>query len=180
MSFERTATAILLKRIKGFPVVAVTGPRQSGKTTLVKTLFNEKPYISLEDMDNRAFAQQDPRGFLAQFPDGAILDEVQRVPDLFSYLQTRVDTDGRMGLFILTGSQQFGLLSNITQSLAGRVSLPPHYSLFPWKTITDYLIRIRNLSICCFSKECILQFMIVDWSRKCGMRIIWQPILNET
>lgn len=123
MTIKRTETATLLKRIQGFPVVALTGPRQSGKTTLVKTLFQEKPYVSLEDLDTRAFAQGDPRGFLAQYPDGAVLDEVQRVPDLFSYLQTRVDADGRMGLFILTGSQQFGLLSHITQSLAGRVSL---------------------------------------------------------
>ena len=84
-------------------------------------MFADKPYVSLEDPDERQFAEQDPRGFLNRYPDGAVLDEVQRCPELFSYLQGIVDNDGRMGLFVLTGSQQFGLLSKITQSLAGRV-----------------------------------------------------------
>ena len=81
--------------------------------------------MSLEELDQRDYATNDPRRFLAQFPDGAVLDEVQKCPGLFSYLQTRVDNDGRSGLFILTGSQQFDLISNITQSLAGRVALLP-------------------------------------------------------
>ena len=106
----------------GFPIVTITGPRQSGKTTLAKAVFSDKPYVSLEDPDARLAAQDDPRSFLARFPDGAVLDEVQRCPALFSYLQTRVDADGRMGLFVLTGSQQFGLLSGIGQSLAGRTA----------------------------------------------------------
>ncbi|HEY3488631.1 MAG TPA: ATP-binding protein [Candidatus Deferrimicrobiaceae bacterium] len=101
----------------------MTGPRQSGKTTLAKMAFPNKPYLSLEDPDMRALAESDPRGLLARFPDGAILDEAQRAPELFSYLQTRVDADSRAGLFVLTGSQQFGLLSGISQSLAGRVGL---------------------------------------------------------
>lgn len=109
----------------GYPVVAVTGPRQSGKTTLVRAMFGDRPYVSLEDLDEREFADQDPRGFLARFPEGAVLDEVQRAPGLFSYLQTRVDQERRNGLFILTGSQQFDLLSSITQTLAGRVALVP-------------------------------------------------------
>lgn len=108
---------------KGYPILAVTGPRQSGKTTLAQSTFPDKPYVSLEDLDTRAFATEDPRGFLARFPTGAILDEAQRCPALFSYLQTQVDADRRMGEFVLTGSQQFGLLSNITQTLAGRVGL---------------------------------------------------------
>ena len=120
---ERLAHSTLMKLAKGFPFVAVTGPRQSGKTTLVRSAFPDKPYISLEDPDAREFADSDPRGFLARYPDGAILDEVQRCPDLFSYLQTISDLDGRQGLYILTGSQQFGLLSGITQSLAGRVGM---------------------------------------------------------
>ena len=99
------------------------GPRQAGKTTLAKITFPDKPYVSLEDPDTRAFAEEDPRGFLARFSEAAVVDEAQRYPALFSYLQTRVDTTQRMGEFVLTGSQQFGLLSNITQSLAGPVGL---------------------------------------------------------
>lgn len=111
-------------RLAGFyPIVAITGPRQAGKTTLAKGVFPGKPYVSLEDPDARDFALADPRGFLAEYPDGAVLDEAQRCPELFSYLQTRVDGDRRMGLFVLTGSQQFGLLAGISQSLAGRVGL---------------------------------------------------------
>ena len=119
--FRRQAAAILREKAKHYPVVAITGPRQSGKSTLAKTEFADKPYCSLEDMDIRQFANEDPRRFLAQYPDGAVLDEVQHCPTLFSYLQTRVDTENRQGLFILTSSQQFGLIANITQSLAGRV-----------------------------------------------------------
>lgn len=106
--------------LRGFPVVTLTGPRQSGKTTLARAIFAGRPYISLEDPDVRRMALEDPRAFLAGLPDGAVLDEVQRTPELLSYLQARVDADGRMGLFLLTGSQQFGLMSGITQSLAGR------------------------------------------------------------
>lgn len=117
----RAATATLLEKAKHYPIVAMTGPRQSGKSTLAKLLFPEKPYVSLEDLDHRRFASDDPRGFLAQFPEGAILDEVQHCPQIFSYLQTLVDDKKKMGLFVLTGSQQFGLTAKITQSLAGRV-----------------------------------------------------------
>lgn len=120
---KRQAEAVLLNLAKGYPILVITGPRQAGKTTLAKSSFPDKRYVSLEDLDEREYANQDPRGFLARFPDGAILDEAQRCPNLFSYLQTHVDADMRMGLFVLTGSQQFGLMSNITQSLAGRVGL---------------------------------------------------------
>ncbi|MEX2444328.1 MAG: ATP-binding protein [Alkalispirochaeta sp.] len=108
---------------EGFPIVGITGPRQSGKTTLARALFSEKPYVSLEDPDTRRYVESDPRGFLAQYSDGAVIDEAQRVPELFSYLQSHVDLDGRMGRYVLTGSQQFGLLAGITQSLAGRVGM---------------------------------------------------------
>lgn len=123
MKVKRDARKILKKFTKGFPIIAITGPRQSGKTTLAKMAFPDKPYTSLEDIDNRSFAKEDPRGFLKQYPDGAILDEVQRVPEIFSYLQSIVDKEEKMGMFILTGSQHFGLLSGIIQSLAGRVAL---------------------------------------------------------
>ena len=116
----RAAESLVHELLAGFPIVTVTGPRQSGKTTLARKVLADRPYRSLEDPDVRALALDDPRGFLAQFPDGGVLDEVQRAPELISYLQTHVDYDGRMGLFLLTGSQQFGLLSGISQSLAGR------------------------------------------------------------
>ena len=109
--------------MSSYPILAVTGPRQAGKTTLVRSVFADRPYVSLENLDERAYAEEDPRGFLARFPDGAVLDEVQQVPALFSYLQGLVDEDGRMGLFVLTGSQQFSLRSGISQSLAGRVGM---------------------------------------------------------
>jgi len=119
---KRDAEKTIHNLLRGFPIVTITGPRQSGKTTLAKAIFTDKPYVSLEDPDARLFATDDPRSFLERFPDGAVLDEVQRCPDLLSYLQSVVDNDGRMGLFILTGSQQFGLLSTISQSLAGRTA----------------------------------------------------------
>lgn len=118
----RVIEARLRRLLAGFPVVTLTGPRQSGKTTLARAVFADRPYVSLEEPDLRHLAMDDSRGFLAQFPDGAVLDEVQRAPELLSYLQTRVDADRRMGLFLLTGSQQFGLLSGVTQSLAGRTA----------------------------------------------------------
>lgn len=120
---KRIAYDTLLRLAKGFPVIAITGPRQSGKTTLAKAVFGDKPYLSLEDPDVRTLAEEDPRGLLSAYIDGAVLDEVQRAPQLFSYLQTIVDAGAKPGSFILTGSQQFGLLSNITQSLAGRVGM---------------------------------------------------------
>jgi len=106
-----------------YPVVALTGPRQSGKTTLVRNVFPNRAYVNLEDPDTREFAVSDPRRFLESHPEGAILDEVQRVPGLFSYIQTRVDASGREGLYILTGSFNFSLMEGISQSLAGRVAI---------------------------------------------------------
>jgi predicted AAA+ superfamily ATPase len=119
----RIAAVAARERLAGFPVLTITGPRQSGKTTLSRLLAPELPYLSLEDPDTRVFATEDPRAFLRQVADGAILDEVQRAPELFSYLQGVVDADRRMGRFILTGSSQFELIGSITQSLAGRASL---------------------------------------------------------
>ncbi len=104
-----------------FKAVAVVGPRQSGKTTLVRSIFNDKPYANLENPDLRLYAIEDPRGFLSNYPDGAVLDEVQRVPELFSYLQQILDEAATNGMFILTGSNNFLLQEHISQSLAGRV-----------------------------------------------------------
>lgn len=106
-----------------YPVVTITGPRQSGKTTISRNLFPQKPYISLEDLENRNQAVNDPRGFLSRFPEGAVLDEIQRAPNLFSYIQTIVDEVNLEGMFILTGSQQFEMMESLTQSLAGRTAL---------------------------------------------------------
>ena len=117
----RVASDTLLRLARGFPILALTGPRQSGKTTLARAVFPNKPYISLENLDEREFAQQDPRRFLSRFPDWAILDEVQRCPSLFSWLQGVVDERKIMGDFVLTGSAQFDLIAGVSQSLAGRV-----------------------------------------------------------
>ena len=109
---------------KSFPVISVTGPRQSGKTTLVRSLFPDYAYVNLENPDERLAAEEDPVRFLTTHRhSGVILDEIQRVPDLFSYLQGIVDDSGEMGKYVLTGSQNFLLLEKVTQSLAGRVAI---------------------------------------------------------
>ncbi len=121
--YKRFLASKLKSLSQQYPVIALTGPRQSGKTTLVKMLFPEKHFISLEEVDVRDFAIEDPRRFLGQFREGAILDEVQRVPHLFSYIQTIVDQKQKKGMFVLTGSSHFMLMENISQSLAGRVAI---------------------------------------------------------
>lgn len=118
----RQAIVKVQELARQFKSVAILGPRQSGKTTLARATFPEKPYISLENPDSRRFALEDPRGFLGQFPDGAVLDEIQRAPELLSYLQQILDEDTRRGKFILTGSNNFLLVQSLTQSLAGRVA----------------------------------------------------------
>ena len=120
---NRTVENILRKYAGQYPVVTITGPRQSGKTTLCKKVFVDKSYVNLEAPDTRQFALEDPRGFLAQFPEGVILDEIQRVPDLVSYIQEIVDKNPQDGQYILTGSQQFEVSNTINQSLAGRTAL---------------------------------------------------------
>lgn len=118
---KRDAEHLLKAYSRQFRALALVGPRQSGKTTLVKKVFTSKPYVSLENPDERLFADSDPRGFLSRFPNGAIIDEAQRVPALFSYLQQILDETKRKGLFILTGSNNFLLQQSVTQSLAGRI-----------------------------------------------------------
>lgn len=112
-----------------YPVIALTGPRQSGKTTLLKSILPGYQYVSLENPDNRYFAKTDPNGFLKKYASSVIIDEAQQVPSLFSYIQTIVDESGKMGQFVLSGSQNFHLMQNISQSLAGRVAI---FKLFPF------------------------------------------------
>lgn len=120
---KRSLSLKLTEMAKVFPAVGILGPRQSGKTTLAKAVFPKKPYVSLEEPNNRQFALKDPKGFLHNYPRGAIIDEIQRAPELFSYLQSILDEKNIPGMFILTGSQNFLLLENISQTLAGRIAL---------------------------------------------------------
>src|SRR3990167_8353464 len=121
--FKRTLTSKLFDLAKKFPVVSIMGPRQSGKTTLSKKVFNDYDYVSLEEPDEREFALADPKGFLRRFPAGIILDEIQKTPDLLSYIQGIVDMEDIPGRFILTGSQQFYVMEKVSQTLAGRTAI---------------------------------------------------------
>ncbi len=123
MAIPRDLAPRLLQAAQKSPSITLTGPRQSGKTTLARTVFPEHKYVSLEAPDTRAFATEDPRGFLARYPDGAIIDEVQRAPDLPAYLQGIIDADPRPGRWILTGSQNLALVQSVSQSLAGRTAV---------------------------------------------------------
>lgn len=116
---HRKITPKLIDLAKNYQVITLTGPRQSGKTTLVRATFPNMAYVSLEEPDIRQIALNDPRGFLSNYPEGAVLDEAQHVPELFSYIQSIVDRDRKVQ-FILTGSSNFLLIERISQSLAGR------------------------------------------------------------
>lgn len=120
---KREISKVLLKLSRQYPVVTLTGPRQSGKTTLVRNSFPGKPYTNLENIDQRELAINDPREFLKRYQKGAIIDEIQRAPSLLSYIQTTVDEKKIAGMFILTGSQNLNLLSGVSQSLAGRTAI---------------------------------------------------------
>ncbi|MGX6959882.1 MAG: ATP-binding protein [Rickettsia endosymbiont of Pentastiridius leporinus] len=155
--FQRAIKGVVEQLAQFFPVIGITGPRQSGKTTLAKMLFPHLPYISLEDLEIRAQAKGDTRAFLSKYYDGAIFDEVQHVPELLSYLQGVVDNSPQKGRYIITGSQNFALNHNITQSLAGRVGMVTllPLSLSELQKTEDPLISIfkggypslRNLNI---------------------------------
>lgn len=119
----RNIAPVLQRLANQYPVITLTGPRQSGKTTLAKTIFPDKPYVTLEDPDVRRYASDDPRGFLSDHAQGAVFDEIQRAPELPSYLQGMVDANPQPGRFILTGSQQFELMTQVSQSLAGRTGV---------------------------------------------------------
>lgn len=138
MIIPRTLSSHLKKMLKQFPVVSVTGPRQSGKTTLLRNAFPDFSYYDLERLDHRELLRNDPLGFLRQAGDKVIFDEAQRVPELFPYIQVVSDENGTSGQYILSGSQSFFLGENISQSLAGRVSV---HNLFPFT-----LKELNNLS----------------------------------
>lgn len=120
---RRDIEKTIIRYAKQYPVVTITGPRQSGKTTLCRMVYPDKPYVSLENPEEREFAATDPKGFLERFPAGAVLDEIQRSPDLLSYIQGIVDETGQPGQFIITGSQNLELLNTVSQSLAGRTAI---------------------------------------------------------
>lgn len=142
MTIPRFLEKKFLNMVSKYPVLTLTGPRQSGKTTLVKAALPDYKYFNLENPDTRDMAIDDPRMFLTQYSDsGVIIDEAQRVPEIFNYLQGIVDELGKMGRFVLTGSQNFLLLEKITQSLAGRVSIN---HLFPFSY--DELMFIKNMN----------------------------------
>jgi predicted AAA+ superfamily ATPase len=168
---RRLEEAIKVQKEK-YPVIAVTGPRQSGKTTLLKKLFSDYQYISLEDPNNRAYATSDPLGFLSQYHRCAILDEVQQVPELFSYIQTIVDNVGTMGQYILSGSQNFHLMANITQSLAGRVAL---FTLLPF----DFdELKSGNLLADDYIDACIQGFYPAIYDRKINPTVFYANYLR--
>jgi len=141
---KREIAPKVLNLAKEKPVVSIVGPRQSGKTTLCKMLFPKKAMVSLEDIDEREFAREDPRGFLNRFPDGVVIDEVQRVPGLLSYIQTLVDNRNEKGLFILTGSDQLNLSGEISQSLAGRTGI---VKLLPFSLDEAYGDKLQTQTI---------------------------------
>lgn len=126
---KRELQVKVIRMASKMPVLTITGPRQSGKTTLAKMSFPKYDYVNLETLENRAFAASDPKNFLARFTKGVIIDEAQYVPELFSYIQAITDESGKAGQFILTGSQNFLLLEKISQSLAGRVAI---FNLLPF------------------------------------------------
>ena len=128
MVVERDLASQLIEAARRWPAITLTGPRQSGKSTLCRAVFPRHPYVSVEAPDVRAFATEDPRAFLAQLPDGAIIDEVQRAPELPSFLQETIDADPQPGRWVLTGSQNLSLVEAVSQSMAGRTAV---YHLLP-------------------------------------------------
>lgn len=144
---KRILSSKLEEAAKKYPVLTITGPRQSGKTTLARYVFKDYQYVSLEDPDNAKMAKEDPRGFFNQHPEQIIIDEVQRVPKLFSYIQTIVDKEERPGRFVLTGSHNFLLMESVTQSLAGRCAI---FHLLPFsraELMGTASLDIENLEI---------------------------------
>lgn len=139
----REATDKILDLSGKFPIVSITGPRQSGKSTLAQRAFPDFAYVSLEDPNMRAFAIEDPLGFLATYPGRAVIDEAQRAPELFSYLQGHVDKTNEAGQYVLSGSQNFLLADKISQSLAGRTAVVHLMPLSRFELAADGLLPGR-------------------------------------
>lgn len=169
---NRTISKSIKKQQTKFPILGITGPRQSGKTTLLKHLFKDYTYVSLENPDMRTFALDDPNGFLKKYDDKVILDEVQRVPELFSYIQTVVDESWKMGQYILSGSQNFHLLNSITQTLAGRVVL---FKLLP----LDFKeLKNENLLAISYSEACVRGFYPALFDRDIDSSVFYSNYIN--
>ena len=168
----RTITKSIKKQQAKFPVLGITGPRQSGKTTLLKHLFKDYTYVSLENPDMRTFALDDPKGFLKKYDTSVILDEVQRVPQLFSYIQTIVDESQKMGQFILSGSQNFHLLNSITQTLAGRVAL---FKLLP---LDFNELRNEHLLKPSYPEACVRGFYPALFHRDIDSSVFYANYIN--
>jgi len=171
-------TEKLLSMGRKFPIVTLTGPRQSGKSTLLKAVLKDYNYVSMEDPDNRLFVTEDPRGFIKTYPDKTIIDEVQRAPELFSYLQTHVDNENREGMYYLAGSQNFLLMQSISQSLAGRTSI---LKLLPFshKELKQAGILPLSTDEEIFL-EVILVFMTNIYIPPTSIPIIFRPISRKT
>jgi len=169
----RIAEKLLRKYSRQFRAVAVVGPRQSGKTTLVRKVFPRKPYVSLEDPDERMLAATDPRSFLARYKNGAIIDEAQRVPELFNYMQGILDQVRKDGFFILTGSNNFLLQQSISQSLAGRIG---YIDLLPLCYSEILQFRRKNNS----SDDLILNGCYPELYDKNRKPVLWYPAYIRT
>jgi predicted AAA+ superfamily ATPase len=140
---KRKIEKVLKKYLKQYPVLVLTGPRQSGKTTLLKSIFPKFEYVNLEDLELREYALSDPKGFLNNYGEKVIFDEIQRVPELFSYIQVLVDEKKKNGLYILSGSQNFLLMEKINQSLAGRAAI---FKLLPFSK-EEIKNEIKNIKV---------------------------------
>lgn len=170
MFIQRDIEKVLMEAYSCFPVLTIVGPRQSGKTTLIKNLFKTLPYFSLEDIDVRRMAEEDPRGFLSQSPQGAILDEIQNAPELLSYIQGIVDTNENVH-YILSGSSQFSMMKTVTQSLAGRTGI---FELLPFS-----YKEIQNLAETKTTDELIVDgFYPAIYSGRNNRRFLYQSYVK--